>query len=82
MDAAAIDPAPFLSIVGSIIMWFGLILTVSLIKGFIVQGSAIAISEWLLKISDVDSQERICRWLGDKEKILAHLQEIRDKENS
>lgn len=77
-----IDPAPFLKIIGAIIMWFGLILTISIIKGFIVQGSAIAISEWLLKISDNDSQERICRWLGDKEKILAHLQAIRDKENS
>lgn len=77
-----IDPAPFLQIVGAIIMWFGLILTISIIKGFIVQGSAIAISEWLLKIADTDSQERICRWLGDKEKIIAHLQEIQKKENS
>ncbi len=77
-----IDPAPFLRIIGAIIMWFGLILTISIIKGFIVQGSAIAISEWLLKISDKDSQERICRWLGDKEKIIAHLEEIREKENS
>ena len=77
-----IDAAPFLGINGSIIMWFGLILTISIIKGFIVQGSAIAISEWLLKISDKDSQERICRWLGDKEKILAHLQEIKAKENA
>ena len=77
-----IDPAPFLKIVGAIIMWFGLILTISIMKGFIVQGSAIAISEWLLKIADKDSQERICRWLGDKEKILAHLQEIQAKENS
>ncbi len=77
-----LDPAPFLGIIGSIIMWFGLILTISIIKGFIVQGSAIAISEWLLKISDNDSQERICRWLGDKEKILAHLRAIQAKENA
>ena len=76
------DPTPFLKIIGAIIMWFGLILAISIIKGFIVQGTAIAISEWLLKISDNDSQERICRWLGDKEKILAHLQEIKDRENS
>ncbi|KKK91802.1 hypothetical protein LCGC14_2709310 [marine sediment metagenome] len=76
-----VDPAPFLQIIGAIIMWFGLILTISIIKGFIVQGSAIAIAEWLLKISDNASQERICRWLGDKEKILAHLQEIKAKEN-
>lgn len=77
-----IDATPFLGVIGTIIMWFGLILTISIIKGFIVQGSAIAISEWLLKISDKDSQERICRWLGDKEKILAHLQEIQAKENA
>lgn len=77
-----IDPAPFLRIVGAIIMWFGLILTISIMKGFIIQGTAIAISEWLLKIADEDSQERICRWLGDKEKILAHLQEIKTKENA
>lgn len=77
-----IDPAPYLRIVGAIIMWFGLILTICIMKGFIVHGTAIAISEWLLKISDDDSQERICRWLGDKEKILAHLQEIKVKENA
>lgn len=77
-----VDPAPFLKIIGAIIMWFGLILTISVMKGFIVHGTAIAISEWLLKISDKGSQERICRWLGDKEKILAYLQEIRDRENS
>lgn len=76
-----IDPAPFLKIVGAIIMWFGLILTISIIKGFIVQGTAIAISEWLLKIADDNAQERICRWLGDKGKIIAHLQEIQKREN-
>lgn len=79
---SSIDPSPYLGIIGAIIMWLGLIFTISIIKGFIVQGCAIAISEWLLKISDKDSQERICRWLGDKEKILAHLQEIKAKENT
>ena len=76
------DPAPFLRIIGSVIMWFGLIWTLSIIKGFIVHGAAIAISEWLLKIANTDSQERICRWLGDKERILQHLQEIENKENA
>jgi len=77
-----IDPTPYLGVVGAIIMWFGLIFVISIIKGFIVQGTSIAISEWLLKVGDENSQERICRWLGDKEKILAHLKEIKAKENS
>lgn len=75
-----IDPAPYLSIIGAIVMWIGLLLTLSMIKGFIVQGTAIAISEWLLKISDKDSQERICRWLGDKRLIIGHLEDIKAKE--
>lgn len=76
------DATPFLRIIGSIIMWFGLIWTLSIMKGYIIHGTAIAISEWLLKLADTGSQERICRWLGDKERILQHLQEIQDKESS
>jgi hypothetical protein len=73
-----IDAAPYVGIIGSIIMWFGLIFTLLVIKGFIVQGSAMAIAEWLLKIGDEDSQERVCRWLGDKDRIIQHLRKIQE----
>lgn len=77
-----IDPGPFLSVIGAIIMWIGLIVVISMIKGFIVQGVNIAISELLLKIADKDSQERICRWLGDPEQILDLLDEINKKQKA
>jgi len=75
-----IDATPYIGILGSIIMWFGLIFTLMMIKGFVVQGAAMAIAEWLLKIGDEDSQERVCRWLGDKDRILQQLREIKEKQ--
>lgn len=57
-------------------MWFGLIIVLSIIKGWIVQGTSIAISEWLIKNSSNDIRERVCRWLGDKEQILDYLDRI------
>lgn len=74
-----VDAGPFLSVICHIIMWVGLIITLSMIKGFIVQGINIAISELLLKVADKESQERICRWLGDKDQILDLLDEINEK---
>ncbi len=75
-----IDASPYVGIIGAIVMWFGLIFTLLVIKGFVVQGTAMAISEWLLKIGDEASQERICRWLGDKERILEQLKRIEDSQ--
>ncbi|MHA2279850.1 MAG: hypothetical protein ACXAC5_03110 [Promethearchaeota archaeon] len=76
------DASPYVGIIGSIVMWFGLIFTLLVIKGFIVQGTAMAISEWLLKIADEDSQERVCRWLGDKQMILQRLKEIKARQEN
>lgn len=73
-----IDATPFVGVITSIIMWFGLIFTLLVIRGFIVQGTAMAIAEWLLKIGDESSQERICRWMGDKEQIIQQLRKIKE----
>lgn len=76
------DPAPYVGILGAIIMWFGLIICLCILKGFVVQGTALAIAEWLLKVSDKTSQERICRWLGDPDRIMGYLEEIRQRQES
>lgn len=76
-----IDAGPYIGLITTIVMWFGLIFTLLVIKGFIVQGSAMAIGEWLLKIGDDDSRERICRWLGDRERICQYLKEIKAKQD-
>ena len=76
------DATPYVGIVGAVIMWFGVIVCLCIIKSFIVQGTALAISEWLLKVSDKTSQERICRWLGDPDRIMGYLEEIRAKQES
>ena len=74
------DATPYVGLISTIVMWFGLIFTLLLMKGFVVQGAAMAIGEWLLKIGDEESQERICRWLGDKARIRQYLKEIKAKQ--
>ncbi len=74
-----IDAAPFLGLLGTIVMWFGLMMCLLIIRGFIVQGTSMAISEFLLKIADDDARERVCRWLGDKDRILGYLSDIAEK---
>lgn len=81
-QAQTVNAAPFVGIIGQIIMWFGLIITLSIIKGWIVQGTAIAISEWLLKTNSEETRERVCRWLGDKTQILECLRQIDEKTSS
>ena len=78
-QAPVVSAAPFLGIIGQIIMWFGLIITLSIIKGWIVQGTAVAISEWLMKTNSEESRERVCRWLGDKNQIKDYLRQIDEK---
>lgn len=67
-------------VISAVIMWIGLFIVLGMLKGFIVQGVNIAISELLLKVADKDSQERICRWLGDKDQIIGLLDQIRQKQ--
>jgi len=74
-----VSAAPFVGIIGQIIMWFGLIVVLSIIKGWIVQGAAIAISEWLMNTNSEKSRERACRWLGDKNQVVEYLKKIDEK---
>ena len=81
-QASTVNAAPFVGIIGQIIMWFGLIICLSIIKGWIVQGTAVAISEWLMKTNSEESRERVCRWLGDKDQVLDYLRQIDEKTGS
>ncbi len=78
-QAETIDAAPFVGIIAQIIMWFGLIITLSIIKGWIVQGTAVAIGEWLMRTNSEESRERVVRWLGDKDQVLEYLRLILEK---
>lgn len=69
-----VNAAPYLGIIAQIIMWFGLIIVLSMMKGWIVQGTSMAISDWILK--HAEARERACRWLGDKGQILEILKKI------
>ena len=75
----AVSAAPFVGIIAQIIMWFGLIIVLSIMKGWIVQGTAITIGEWLMRSTSNESRERVCRWLGDKEHVLNYLHSIDEK---
>lgn len=74
-----LSAAPFVGVLGQIVMWFGFIVCLSLIKNYIIYGTALALSEWLIKLSDKSGQERVCRWLGDSDRILECLEEIKEK---
>ena len=76
------DATAFVGVIGGIVMWTGLIITLCVIRSLIIQGACMAISEWLVKMSDKTSQERICRWLGDSERILDYLDDIKQKQES
>ena len=70
---------PAIGLISQIIMWLGLIIVLAMFKGFIVQGVSIALAEILWKCADQDTREKIARWLGDKNIIIAQLKEIDKK---
>jgi len=73
-DLSVITPIVYLCLQGLI-----LIIIISMFKGFITHGISIAVAEWLLKMSDNDSQHRVVRWFANGEKIEELLTEIRDR---
>ncbi len=77
-----LDATPYVGVIGAIIMWCGFIIVLSMIKGWIVQGVSIAIGELLMKSSSPEMQEKICRWLGDKDRLLEYLRLIEEQGRS
>ena len=70
---------PVVGLAGHVITVIALIVVLSILKGFIVQGVSIAVVEWLLKMSDTDSQYRALRWFADGKQMMKALEEIKEK---
>ncbi len=71
--------AVYVGVLTTIIMWFGLIICLSMLKGFIHYGANVAIAEWLLKSTNDQTREKLCRWLGDSNEIAEYLHRIDEK---
>ena len=56
-----------------------LIVVLSMLKSFITQAISIAVTEWLLKMSDEMSQLKITRWFANGDQIQELLNEINTK---
>lgn len=70
---------PFIGVISQIVMWVGLIFVLTMFRGFISHGVSLAIAEWLLKVNDDLVREKVCRWLGDKDTIIEHLESIKEQ---
>lgn len=55
------------------------LVALSMILKAIKCGASIAIAEWALKCTEMETREKICRWLGDKEEIMKYLDQIDEK---
>jgi len=68
-----------IGVINLIAGWTFFLITLSIFKGFIVNGVSIAITEFLLKCNCDETREKVARWLGNSEEILAHIEELRAK---
>lgn len=74
-----ISAGPYLGVITTAIMWFGLVIVICLLKNFFVQGVSLAVAEWLLKLADNDHKEKVCRWLSNGDQVLAYLKILEEK---
>lgn len=70
---------PVIGLASHVVTVIALIVVLSILKGFIVQGVSLAVVEWLLKMSDQDSQYRMLRWFANGDQMMKMLQEIKEK---
>lgn len=78
---AEVSAIPYISVITTSIMWFGLIIMICLLKNFFVQGVSLAVAEWLLRLSSPEHQQKVCRWLANGDEVMAYLQALSEKEN-
>lgn len=65
----------FVTPITYVIGFLGLIIVLSMLKGYIVNGVALAITEFLLKAGE-DQRLMVCRWFGNGDQILSTLKDI------
>ena len=63
------------TLIGGVIFLFAL----SMLLGAVKCGASIAIAEWALRTTSLETREKICRWLGDKEEVMKYLDQIDQK---
>ena len=66
-------------LLSTLIVGLFLVVILAMLKSFITHGISIAVTEWLLKMSDVDQQGKVTRWFANGEQIQEHLKTIRLK---
>jgi hypothetical protein len=78
-----IDSSAHLQIIGSIIMWVGLIFVLLIIFGALKRIATAAfasvIGEWLWESTDDKGRQKICRWLSNGDEILKYLKSMDQK---
>ena len=70
---------PVIGLASHVVSVIALIVVLSILKGFVVQGVSLAVVEWLLKMSDKDAQFRILRWFANGDQMMKMLEEIKEK---
>jgi len=79
METTAIPSmAPWVGVIGSCLGWIFFLFALGMIKSFISHGVSIAIADFLLKNSGDETREKMIRWLGNKDEILAEIKRIRE----
>lgn len=81
MQEVGVDMSPWVSVVGAIVGWGGFIIVVSMFKEFLSKGFSWALGEFLLNTCNDTQIEKLVRWFGNKDEILACLNEIKEKKN-
>jgi len=76
---AVVDMSPWIGVIGSIVGWSGFIIVVSMFKGFFSRGFSWALGEFLLNTCTQAKAEKLTRWFGNQEEVLACLNEIKEK---
>jgi len=76
---AVINMSPWISVIGSIIGWGGFIIVVSMFKEFLSKGFSWALGEFLLNTCNQEKAEKLTRWFGNQDEVLACLNEIKEK---
>ena len=72
-----INAAPYVGVITSLVMWFGMAVVIGMFAKYIVRGVAMAVTETLL--TSGDSAERIARWFTSSNEVLICMKHLIEK---
>ena len=79
MDAA-VNMAPWIGVIGSLIGWTFFLIILGMFKGFIVSAFSMYVAELIYKISDDTKRGQLIKYLTDSEMVVEYLKEINKRE--